>query len=538
MSCGCAAGAVPDHWYNVNVDFPELREPLLDPSTGQPVGAAAMEELFVPELVEQELDDRRRYVPIPEEILGRYASWRPSPLLRARALEEALGTRCRIFFKYEGASPIGSHKANSGLAQAYFSKRAGRKRLFAETGAGQWGSAISMGAGFSGIACDVFMVGNSYDAKSARRVLMETFGSTVHRSPSPLTAAGRALHDKQPDHPGSLGLAIAEAIEATRADRGAAYALGSAFGFVCLHQTVIGQELRGQLARAEIRPDALISCIGGGSSFAGLVFPFLEDVRRGRAIELIAVESNAVPKVTQGRYAYDFGDTSGQTPLIKMFTLGHKFAPPEIHSGGLRYHGLAAQVSKLIHLGLARAEAYAQLDVYEAAKLFATREGIIPAPEAAHSIAAACAYARKHQHEEKTVVFCLTGHGFFDLAGYDKFNRGQMPESETPRAAIEAALAKSITPTPPPAPTAAPFDAWRERHRAATTPAAPASPARTAATAPSADLSALAVVTEAAIKSATGTGPILVSAKAVVTPAAATEARARHRAIVRSEARR
>ncbi|MCA1675538.1 MAG: TrpB-like pyridoxal phosphate-dependent enzyme, partial [Actinobacteria bacterium] len=433
---------IPDRWLNVNAAYPQLAEPYLDPTTRAAIGSTELEQLFAPELVEQEMDTTHRYLPIPEEVLRRYAGWRPTPLLRAVDLERALETRCRIFYKYEGASPIGSHKANSGVAQAYFSARSGRTRLYAETGAGQWGSAISMGAGFNGLQCDVFMVGNSYDSKPSRRVLMETFGSTVRRSPTTATESGRAELARDPDSPGSLGLAIAEAIEATREDPRAAYALGSAFGFVCMHQTVIGQELRSQLTAMGATADVLISCIGGGSSFAGLVFPFLGEVLEGSGPDLLAVESDAVPTATQGLFAYDHGDSAGLTPLIKMYTLGHGFAPPSIHAGGLRYHGLASQVSKLLNLGLARAEAYPQLEVFQAAALFARTEGLVPAPEAAHSVAAACAYARRHREQERTVVFCMTGHGFFDLAAYERFKNGDMQDSSTPTAEIAQSLAQ------------------------------------------------------------------------------------------------
>ncbi len=434
--------AIPRHWYNVLADFPELYEPYIDPTTGTEIGADTLSEIFAPELVEQELDRTTRQIPIPEEVLTRYAKWRPTPLVRATAFEQALGTRWRIYYKYEGGSPIGSHKANSGVVQAYFSKRGGIERVFAETGAGQWGSAISMGSAFFGLDCEVFMVGNSYDSKPARRVLMETFGATVHRNPSELTEVGRAIRREQGESSsGSLGAAIGEALEASRSDPKAAYALGSAFNFVCLHQTVIGQELQSQLEATGVEPDMLISCIGGGSSFAGLVFPFLEQMRSGRRkLDLIATESNAVPAVTRGAFAYDYGDTAGLTPLIRMYTLGHAFAAPSIHSGGLRYHGLAPSVSKLINLGMARGLAYSQLEIFRAAALFARSEGIIPAPEAAHSIAAIADLATTRSNEEKTVVFCLTGHGFFDLSAYDNYNRGTMEDSDTPDQAIDEAL--------------------------------------------------------------------------------------------------
>jgi len=521
-----AAVRIPDRWYNVTADFPDLRDPYVDPATGRPLEASVLEELFAPELVAQEFDARNAYLPIPEEVLRRYSAWRPTPLVRARTLEQRIDTRCRILYKYEGASPIGSHKANSGVAQAYYSQRAGRTRVYAETGAGQWGSAISMGACFVGVECDVFMVANSYDVKPARRVLMETFGATVHRSPTSLTEAGRAERAAKPDSQGNLGLAIAESVEAASADSSAAYALGSAFGFVCLHQTIIGQELKEQLRSAGCTPDVLISCIGGGSSFAGLVFPFLEDVRRGASIDLVAVESNAVPKVTRGQFAYDHGDTAGLTPLMKMYTLGHSFLPPAIHSGGLRYHGLASQVSKLISSGQASAVAVSQLRTFEAAKLFAQCEGLVPAPEAAHSIVAAIDYARAHRNEEKTIVFCLTGHGFFDLSAYEKFNSGEMQDSDSPEQQIEASLAAlGVGPTEARGADEK-FEAWRRLHFDGAEPIRAAQP-------DGADLRTLELITEKVVRRTRGHGPLLVSSSAIVTPAAASEARAQGRDIQR-----
>jgi tryptophan synthase beta chain len=524
-----AAVPVPKHWYNAAADLPELYEPYIDPATGRELPADSLTELFAGELVEQELDRDTRLRPIPEEVQARYALWRPTPLLRATALEKAIGTRCKIFYKYEGISPIGSHKANSGVAQAYYSRRDGRKRVFSETGAGQWGSAISMGSSFVGLDAEVFMVGSSYDAKPSRRILMETFGAKVHRSPSPLTEVGRIARKPDENDPGSLGLAIGEAVEAARADREAAYALGSAFNFVCLHQTVIGQELRAQLDAAGLRPDALISCIGGGSSYAGLVFPFLDQVERpGRKLDLVAVESNAVPKVTKGKFAYDHGDSAKLTPLIKMYTLGHEFAAPGIHSGGLRYHGLSGQVSKALHLGLGRAVAYSQLEIFRAATLFARTEGLIPAPEAAHSIAATIELAREHRDEERVLVFCLTGHGFFDLSAYQRYNQGQMDDSDSPSAAIEASLGQlpAVKGSGSPA-SEDPFNAWQRWHFGAPRPSAPG--------AVGTDLRGYRVVSERLVREASqsGAGDLLVARDAVVTPAAESEARDLGRKLVR-----
>jgi tryptophan synthase beta chain len=523
---------VPRHWYNVTADFPELINPYLDHRTGQPVTAAGLAELFAPQLVEQELDTTHRLIPIPPDILDLSGRWRPTPLLRASRLESQLGTRCRIFYKYEGVSPIGSHKANSGLAQAHYSKRAGLRRVYAETGAGQWGSAISMGSAFFGLDCDVLMVGGSFDAKPARRTLMETFGATVHRSPSEITEVGRKELAADPSSPGSLGIAIAEAVEAAAADPAAAYALGSALNFVCLHQTVIGQELRSQLQAAGIRPDVLISCIGGGSSFAGLVFPFLADKESGQDIDLVAVESSAVPKVTQGRFAYDHADNAGLTPLIKMYTLGHQFAAPRIHSGGLRYHGLSGQVSSLLHLGLARAVSYSQLQVFRAAVDFSKAEGLLPAPEAAHSIAAACQIATERRDEELTIVFCLTGHGFFDLSAYNQFNHGDMDDPSISAETIRDSLTRLGSPMAVQEPARdrrSAYETWRAR----SFPADSREDLPAGSVNEPTDLRSLKVISERVIREAQGTGPLIVGQRAVVTPAAQTEADRLRRAIVR-----
>ncbi|MEU4625424.1 TrpB-like pyridoxal phosphate-dependent enzyme [Actinoplanes sp. NPDC023801] len=533
-----SAVPIPRHWYNAAADLPELYGPYIDPATGRELTADSLTELFAPELVEQELDRSTRLRPIPDEVMERYALWRPTPLIRATGLERALGTKCKIFYKYEGVSPIGSHKANSGVAQAHYSKRAGRTKVYAETGAGQWGSAISMGSSFVGLDAEVFMVGGSYDAKPSRRILMETFGSTVHRSPSPHTAVGRAARAADENAQGSLGLAIGEAVEAARADPAAAYALGSAFNFVCLHQTVIGQELRAQLDSVGLKPDALISCIGGGSSFAGLVFPFLDQLdRKGAPLDLVAVESNAVPKVTQGKFTFDHGDSAKLTPLVEMYTLGHEFAAPGIHSGGLRYHGLSGQVSKALNLGMGRAVAYSQLEIFKAASLFARTEGLIPAPEAAHSVAATIEIARQHRDEEKVLVFCLTGHGFFDLSAYQRYNLGQMEDSDSPSEAIARSLGElpKVPHRGAPAPAGAdPFDAWERWHFGNR-----ATPDRPVGGGGATDLREYRVVSERLVREAcrNASGDLFVAANAVITPAAESEARDRGRAIVRDIAR-
>lgn len=434
----------PRYWYNIAADHPGLAEDYLDPS-GRALTGDDLADVFPPELAEQEFDRDRAWVPIPEPVREAYSRWRPSPLRRARALELALGTKCRLYYKYEGGSPIGSHKANSGVAQAHYAKRAGARRVVAETGAGQWGTAISMGSAFEQLDCDVFMVRNSFESKPGRRLYMETFGSTVHASPSPMTTVGKEALRENPDSPGSLGLAIAEAVESAKADRHTYYSLGSAFNFVCMHQTVIGLELAGQLAEADVEPDLLISCIGGGSSFAGLAFPFFGMGAKGRKMpEFLAVESNAVPTVTAGEFAYDHGDSAKLTPLVRMYTLGHRFAPPGIHAGGLRYHGLSPLVSKFLHDGHGSAVALPQIEVFEAALKFTRCEGIIPAPEAAHSIAAAIRTATERRGEELDIVFLLTGHGHFDMTAYGTYLGGDMAESTTPSETISAALRESL----------------------------------------------------------------------------------------------
>ncbi|PYG90234.1 tryptophan synthase beta chain [Ruminiclostridium sufflavum DSM 19573] len=434
---------IPEYWYNITADFPEMYVPSIDPATNKSVTAESLSKIYPESLVEQELNTRDRFIPIPEELLKMYQTWRPTPLVRAYNLEKYLQTKCRIFYKYEGVSPIGSHKANSAVAQAYYCKRAGFKNVVAETGAGQWGSAISMASAFFGLNSTVFMVKNSFDSKPARRIMMQTFGAEVLSSPTNRTSVGRDILQKNPSFQGSLGVAIGEAVESALNDKNTAYSLGSAMNFVCLHQTIIGSELKNQLESLDIKPNYIISCIGGGSSFAGIAFPFLpEKVRRKWDLNFIAVESNAVPSATKGAYTYDYGDSARLTPLSKMYTLGHEFAAPVIHSGGLRYHGLSPLVSKFILDGHATARAYSQLDIYNAAKLFAKCEGYIPAPESAHSIKAAIDVAAEHKNEEKNIIFCLTGHGFFDLAGYEKFNSGNMEDSSSPNESIRESLEK------------------------------------------------------------------------------------------------
>ncbi len=437
---------MPTYWYNLNADLPaagvEL-PPVLHPATGQPVGPDDLAPLFPMALILQEVTTDR-YVEIPEPIREVYRMWRPTPLFRAYAWEQALDTPAQIYYKYEGVSPSGSHKPNTAVAQAYYNKQEGVKRLATETGAGQWGSALSFAAQIYGLECKVYMVRVSYDQKPYRRILMETYGAQVVPSPSPDTQAGRQVLEQDPDSPGSLGIAISEAVEdaATREDT--KYSLGSVLNHVLLHQTVIGQETIRQLEIAGADwPDVVIACTGGGSNFGGLAFPFVrENIVAGRKTRILAAEPTASPSLTRGVYTYDFGDTAQMTPLIKMHTLGHDFVPPPIHAGGLRYHGMSAQVSALKEAGLIEAVALPQRAVFEAAVGFARAEGIVPAPESAHAVRAAMdeALAARESGERRTIVFNLSGHGHFDLAAYDAYLSGQLVDYEYPQEAIERSL--------------------------------------------------------------------------------------------------
>lgn len=427
----CYTGNVlPTHWYNIAGEYPELYIPPVDPRTGEPLSSKDMLHLFPEILALQDVNTQYPEIKIPVDVIEKYIIWRPTPLVRARSLEQLLGTKCKIFYKYEGASPIGSHKANTAIAQAYYCKNAGYKELVTETGAGQVGSAFSMASAFYDLICHVFMVRTSCESKPGRRILMQTYGSNVYSSPSNITEYGRSVLGKDPDFTGSLGTAIAEAIEYATNNPNVAYVMGSAFNFVCLHNTIIGNELKQQLQNCDISPDYIISCIGGGSGFAGISFPFLrEKLENKKDINFIAVESKAAPKVSQGIFEYDYGDAAKFTPLNKMYTLGHSFVPKAIHAGGLRYHGLSPMVSNFINNGYASIRAYEQLETFEAGQLFAKHEGYLPAPESCHSIKAAIEVALEHKNEAKNIIFCLTGHGFFDLAGYESFNRGTMSAS-------------------------------------------------------------------------------------------------------------
>src|SRR3954462_12169968 len=433
--------ALPDRWYNIAADMPNRPQPVLHPGTGQPVGPDDLVALFPMELILQEVSDASE-IPIPEPVREILRLWRPTPLFRAHRLEQALGTTSQIFYKYEGVPPGGSHKPNTAVAQAYYSKQEGRERLATETGAGQWGSALALACRLLGLECKVYMVKVSYHQKPYRRSMMETWGASVVASPSEETHAGRTVLSGDPESPGSLGIAISEAVEDAAGRDDTAYALGSVLNHVLLHQTVIGQEALAQMEAAGAFPDVVIGCVGGGSNFAGLAFPFLREKIAGRDIDVLACEPAACPTLTRGPFAYDFGDTSKLTPLVAMHTLGHDFVPAPIHAGGLRYHGVAPLISQLVRDGLIRAEAYVQSDVFESAVLFAGTEGILPAPEAAHAIHGTLQVAKAADEagEEKTILFNLSGHGHFDMAAYDNYFAGNLVDYELDESELDRAL--------------------------------------------------------------------------------------------------
>lgn len=420
---------LPWFWYNVVADLPASPPPPLHPGTERPLDPDELTPLFPKALIEQEVT-REAWVPIPGPVRKIYQLWRPTPLFRAKRLEEALQTPARIFYKYEGVSPTGSHKPNTAVAQAYYNREEKVSRLTTETGAGQWGSALAFACHLMGLQCTVYMVRVSYEQKPYRRSMMEVWGAKVYPSPSQRTEAGQAVVAEDPDSPGSLGIAISEAVEDARRHGDTRYALGSVLNHVLLHQTVIGLEAVKQMELFDAFPDAIFACCGGGSNFAGLTFPFLKAKLEGRPLRIVAVEPTACPTLTRGVYTYDFGDTAGLTPLLKMHTLGHRFVPPAIHAGGLRYHGVAPLVSALYDQGLIEAVAYPQRSVFEAAVTFARSEGIIPAPEAAHAVAAVIdeAIRCRETGEEKTLLFNLSGHGHFDLSAYDRFLQGTLEE--------------------------------------------------------------------------------------------------------------
>ena len=420
---------IPKYYYNIMPDLPEPLPPPLNPGTQEPLDPSALEAIFPRALIEQEISAQSE-IPIPEAILDVYTLYRPTPLIRAHRLEKALGTPAHIYYKNEGVSPAGSHKPNTAIAQAYYNSQEGIKKLVTETGAGQWGSALSLAGNFFGIDVTVYMVRVSYDHKPYRRSMVETYGATIHASPSDRTDSGRKILMADPNSPGSLGIAISEAVEEVVKGNGAKYSLGSVLNHVCLHQTVIGLEAKQQMEMAGEYPDVVIACHGGGSNFAGISFPFIRDKFAGKELRFIAAEPVSCPTLTKGEFRYDFGDTSELTPLVKMYTLGHDFVPPAIHAGGLRYHGSAPLVSHLLALGLIEAQAYGQNECFASAIQFARTEGIIPAPEASHAVHAAIVEANKAKEagEEKVILFNLSGHGNFDMSAYDAYKAGILKE--------------------------------------------------------------------------------------------------------------
>jgi tryptophan synthase beta chain len=433
---------IPAAWINVLPSLKTPLEPPLNPGTRQPLGPADLQPIFPMSLIEQEFSPLPA-IDVPGPVMDIYRLWRPTPLYRARRLEKALDTPAHIYYKYEGTSPAGSHKPNTAIAQAYYNKEAGIRRLATETGAGQWGSALSLACRMFGLECTVYMVKVSYQQKPYRRMMINTWGAEVYPSPSDRTQAGRAVLAATPDSPGSLGIAISEAVEdaATHADTN--YALGSVLNHVMLHQTVIGQEAKKQMTLAGEDPDVVIGCFGGGSNFAGLALPYVLDKLAGSQVRIMAVEPAACPTLTKGAFAYDFGDTAKLTPLVKMYTLGHNFMPPGIHAGGLRYHGASPLCSALVQDGTIEARAYPQLPVFDAAVQFAQTEGILPAPESAHAIKAAVdeALAAKAEDRARVILFNLSGHGHFDLAAYDAYHAGNLQDYEYPAEEIAKSMA-------------------------------------------------------------------------------------------------
>ena len=434
---------IPKRWYNLVADLPSPPPPVLHPGTKQPVGPDDLSPLFPMALIGQEVSTERE-IDIPEPVREIYKQWRPTPLYRARRLEKALQTPAKIYYKYEGVSPAGSHKPNTAVAQAFYNREAGVKKIVTETGAGQWGSSLAFAGALFGIEIKVFMVRISYNQKPYRRAMMETYGAKCIPSPSPETNSGRAILEKSRDHPGSLGIAISEAVEVAATHDDTKYALGSVLNHVLLHQTVVGQEAMAQMEMAGDYPEVLIACTGGGSNFAGLVFPFLgAQLRGGRKVRVIAVEPSACPSLTRGKYAYDFGDTGHLTPLVKMHTLGSTFTPPPFHAGGLRYHGMSPLVSHCQELGLLESRAYAQIEVFAAGVQFARAEGIIPAPEANHAVKAAIDEALRCRTEGKSrvILFNLCGHGHFDMQAYMDYFSGKLTDQKYDEKELAMALA-------------------------------------------------------------------------------------------------
>jgi tryptophan synthase beta chain len=436
---------IPRAWYNIQADLPRPLPPVLHPGTKQPIGPADLAPLFPMQLIMQEVS-QDRYIDIPEEVREIYKLWRPTPLLRARRLEKALDTPAHIYYKYEGVSPSGSHKLNTATPQAYYNKQEGVQGLTTETGAGQWGTALSQACNFFGLECLVYMVKISYQQKPYRRVMIQTFGAQVLASPTTTTNAGRSVLAKDPDTTGSLGIAISEAVEAAATSGGKyKYALGSVLNHVLMHQTVIGQEALKQLELAGEYPDVVIGCAGGGSNFAGIALPFVKNnLTEGKKTRIIAVEPAACPSLTRGRYVYDYGDTVGLAPMVKMYTLGHGFVPPPMHAGGLRYHGMASVVCELFDQGLVEAQAIPQLETFEAAMQFLRAEGTVPAPEPSHAIAGVIreAKAAKEAGEKRVILFNLCGHGHFDMSAYEAYLSGNLSDYEYPESEVEAAMAE------------------------------------------------------------------------------------------------
>lgn len=435
--------SLPKFWYNVNADNPAPPAPVLHPGTLEPVTPDFLSVLFPMDLILQEIS-AERYIEIPEEVREIYKLWRPTPLVRAARLEKALGTPAHIYFKYEGSSPVGSHKPNTAVAQAFYNKIGGTRAMTTETGAGQWGTSLAMACNYFGLDLEVYMVKVSYNQKPYRRIFMETFGAKVHASPTNQTNYGRSLLAQDPENSGSLGIAISEAVEAAAASGGKKkYGLGSVLNHVLLHQTVIGEEALKQMDMAGEYPDVVIGCVGGGSNFAGIAFPFLrENLKNGQRARLLAVEPTATPSLTKGAYTFDYGDTAQMAPVVKMHTLGHTFMPPGIHAGGLRYHGMAPTLSALYDAGLVEAVAVRQRATFEAAVQFTKAEGIIPAPESAHAIRAAIdeALDAKAKGEKRVILFNLSGHGHFDMVSYEKYLLGGLEDYEYPAEAVQEAM--------------------------------------------------------------------------------------------------
>ena len=434
---------MPTAWYNLQADLPEPLPPVLHPGTRQPVGPEDLAPIFAMELIKQEVS-QERWIEIPQDVREALAIWRPTPLVRATNLEKALKTPARIYFKDESHSPPGSHKPNTAVAQAYYNKKEGINRLSTETGAGQWGSALSFACKLFDIECKVYMVKVSYEQKPYRRSMMQMWGGNVTPSPSNETAAGRSLLEKDPNSPGSLGMAISEAVEVAVSRDDTKYTLGSVLNHVMLHQTIIGLETEKQFQLIGDSPDVVIGCCGGGSNFAGLAFPFIPQKLKGKNIRFVGAEPSSCPTMSRGQFRYDFGDTTKLTPLIKMFTLGHSFVPPGIHAGGLRYHGMAPMVSFGVKLGLIEATALHQMECFEAAQLFAATEGTIPAPETSHAIRATIneAIRCREENREECIVFAFSGHGLCDLGSYDKYFGNQLHDYDYPQENIEAAMAE------------------------------------------------------------------------------------------------